>query len=193
MKSMRSHFLPTLAAFAVCLAPGLALAHPGGPALHSWSAGFNHPLHGLDHMAVMVAVGLWAAQQRGRAAWAIPLTFLSVMAVGGVVGATGLIIPGAEMMIGLSIAVVGACVVLRARVNTYAGAGVVGLFAFFHGYAHGSEMPDAASLGSYGLGFLVATALLHGVGFFVMRLASALVAKSAFKASAGVVTVKSLH
>jgi urease accessory protein len=160
----------TFFAAALCLVPQLALAHPGGHALHSFSAGFSHPLHGWDHLAVMVAVGLWAAQQHGRAAWTLPLTFLSVMAVGGVVGAVHVAVPGVEMMIGLSVVVLGAVALLRARINAYVGAGIVGLFAFFHGYAHGSEMPDMASLEVYGLAFLAATAFLHGLGFSVMRL-----------------------
>jgi len=174
MKKMNPRVLVSAFTFAlvsICLFPGLAEAHPGHGTFHSWSDGFNHPLHGWDHLAVMIAVGAWAAIQQGRAAWALPLTFLSVMAVGGIVGALGLAVPGTELMIGISVVTLGLLVLLRTRVNLATGVGVVGLFAFFHGYAHGLEMPDAASLGSYGLGFLVATALLHGLGFAAVRCA----------------------
>ena len=172
MQKISSRTVRSLGALAAaCLFPSLAWGHPGH-GMHSWSDGFNHPLHGLDHMAVMVAVGIWAAQQQGRAAWALPLTFLSVMAVGGVAGAMGFAIPGSETMIGVSVVALGLLVLLRAKVNVMVGVGTVGLFAFFHGYAHGSEMPDATGLGSYGLGFLVATALLHGVGFAATRCAA---------------------
>ncbi|TAL03237.1 MAG: HupE/UreJ family protein [Rhodospirillaceae bacterium] len=159
----------TLTLAAVCLFPTLAEAHPGHGALHSLSDGFNHPLHGWDHLTVMIAVGAWAALQQSRVAWALPLTFLSVMAAGGVVGAFGLVVPGAEPMVGMSVAVFGFLVLLRRRVTLATGMGTVGLFAFFHGYAHGLEMPAATGLATYGLGFLLATAVLHGLGFLITR------------------------
>jgi len=42
--------------------------------------------------------------------------------------------------------------------------GLVAFFAVFHGYAHGIEMPETASGLAYGVGFVAATALLHGIG-----------------------------
>jgi len=168
-------------ALGAALFPALALAHPGHGGFESWSDGFNHPLHGLDHLAAMVAVGLWAAQQRGHAMFALPVTFLAVMALGGLAGVWGADVPGVEPMIGLSIVVLGFLVIRRQQTNALLGGGVVGLFAFFHGYAHGAEMPSAAGLATFGLGFLVATALLHGVGFAVMRAANAAAVRSALQ------------
>ena len=129
-----------------------AAAHPAGLALGGWTAGFDHPLHGWDHFIVMVAVGLWAAQQAGRARWVIPATFVSIMAVGGVVGESGLKIPGVEAMILISVISLAALVLLRARLPLGLSIGVAALFAFFHGFAHGQEIPDAASLASFGPG-----------------------------------------
>lgn len=38
--------------------------------VHGFGSGFAHPLHGLDHILAMVAVGLWAGQLgAGRAGW----------------------------------------------------------------------------------------------------------------------------
>src|ERR1700684_2724597 len=91
--------------------PTLAHAHSAGTAVNGWHDGFNHPLHGWDHLAVMIAVGWWAAQQRGRAVWLIPLTFVGVMTLGGVIGATGMSLPGIELGILLSVAVFTALVV----------------------------------------------------------------------------------
>src|SRR5580700_5209545 len=85
--------------------PTLARAHSSGLNVNGWQDGFNHPLHGWDHLLVMIGVGWWAAQQRGRAVWLIPLTFVGVMTVGGIVGATGLAVPGVELAILLSVAV----------------------------------------------------------------------------------------
>jgi urease accessory protein len=39
-----------------------------------------------------------------------------------------------------------------------------GFFGVFHGYAHGGEMPAAASPALYALGFAVSTAGLHLLG-----------------------------
>ena len=145
-----------------------ALAHPGLPHSHSFAAGFMHPATGADHVMVMLAVGVIAAQMGGRALWAVPLSFLSVMALGGVLAMNGFVLPLAEAMIALSIFVTAALVLVKPQLSTAIGAGVVGFFAFFHGQAHGAEMPLHASGLNYALGFLAATALLHAVGMAVM-------------------------
>ena len=61
------------------LAAGPALAHPGHGSTASFAAGIAHPFGGLDHIAVMVAVGLWAALKGGRALWLWPAAFVGVM------------------------------------------------------------------------------------------------------------------
>ena len=92
-------FVPGL----ILLSPSLAQAHTAGMTTSGWHDGFAHPLRGWDHFVVMIAVGLWAAQQRGRSVWRIPLTFVGVMMVGGIVGVTGVVIPGVETAILLSV------------------------------------------------------------------------------------------
>lgn len=151
------------------LIPSLAHAHSAGGATNGWSEGFNHPLHGWDHLLAMLAVGIWAAQQRGQAVWLIPLTFVGVMMVGGIVGASGVRLPGVELAISLSVVVFVALVARGARFQVGVSAAIVGFFAFFHGFAHGSEMPGTASLVTFGLGFIIATLLLHGAGWVAAR------------------------
>ncbi len=151
--------------------PELAHAHAAEVGAASWREGFVHPLFGWDHLLAMLAVGLWAAQQRGRATWLIPVTFVAVMAVGGVVGASGISLPGVETAILISVAVFGVLVVHRAQYRSWLSLGLVGFFAFFHGFAHGAEMPGAAHLPSFGAGFMLATLLLHGVGIATARVA----------------------
>jgi hydrogenase/urease accessory protein HupE len=154
----------------VILCPTFAHAHTAGMTVNGWQDGFNHPLHGWDHLLVMIAVGWWAAQQRGRAVWLIPLTFVAVMTAGGIVGAAGIGLPGVELAILLSVAVFAALVARRARLNLSASVGIVGFFAFFHGFAHGAEMPGSANIAMFGLGFVVATVLLHATGLAMGRL-----------------------
>lgn len=180
---------------AVLLFPALAQAHPGhegGDVTWDFSAGFAHPLTGIDHILAMVAVGLWAAQLGGHARWLVPSAFVSVMILGAALGHTGAVVPGVEQGIAASVLVLGLLIAANARLPVAAGMGLVGLFALFHGFAHGAEMPASVSGLSYGVGFVFATALLHAAGVGLGLLAghtSARVAKCAgwAIAAAGVV------
>ena len=59
----------TLALLAAALLPLAASAHTGvdGGLHHGLVAGFMHPLTGADHLAAMVAVGVWSALSARRA------------------------------------------------------------------------------------------------------------------------------
>ncbi len=144
--------------------PAAAMAHTGIGATHGFAHGFVHPMVGLDHILAMVAVGLYAAFLGGRALWLVPLSFVAMMAVGGALGIAGVQVPLVEAGIGASVVVLGLAVALRWTLPTAAAMGLVGFFAIFHGHAHGAEMPAAASGLTYALGFILATALLHGAG-----------------------------
>jgi len=146
---------------------GTALAHPGHGDATGFTHGFMHPLGGLDHVLAMVAVGLFAAHLGGRALWLVPAAFVAVMAAGGALGIAGIAVPFVETGIALSVVVLGLAVALRVSVPLLAAMALVGLFAIFHGYAHGAEMPVDASGAGYAAGFLAATALLHGIGIAI--------------------------
>ncbi len=157
-------------ALVLALAPGIATAHPGADHVHGAVFGFLHPLGGIDHVLAMVAVGIFAAQLGGRALWLVPTAFVATMAVAGALGMTGVVLPHVEIGIALSVIALGAAVALRINVSTVAAAAVAGIFAVFHGYAHGAEMPASLSGIGYGLGFLAATVRLHlvGIGLFML-------------------------
>ncbi len=112
----------------------------------------------------MVAVGLWGAFLGAPAIWLLPVTFPLVMAVGGALGVAGVPIPGIEIGIAVSAIVIGGSVLLALRPPLWIAAVIVGVFAIFHGYAHGQEMPLAASPIAYAAGFVIATGLLHLCG-----------------------------
>lgn len=167
--------LPLLLIF---LLPSLAQAHPGPPGhTHGFANGLMHPLTGLDHICAMVAVGLWAAQRGGRALWLVPATFVSVMIVGGILGMGHTGIPYVEQGIAASVLVLGILIAAAVRLPLAASSAIVGLFALFHGYAHGAEIPATASGLAYGVGFVAATTCLHlcgiGIGLFIKRFVSA--------------------
>lgn len=142
-----------------------------GTDIGGWSNGFNHPLKGWDHLVTMLAVGIWAAQLRGRAIWMLPSVFVGVMSLGGLAGAAGVAIPSMEGLILLSCAVFALLIGRRASYGATANLAIVAFFAFFHGLAHGQEISASASLLSYTAGFMLATLLLHGAGFLVAKLA----------------------
>jgi urease accessory protein len=160
--------LGLLALFA--LVPVLADAHP----FHGRSGlvgGLTHPLMGLDHLLAMVAVGLWAVQLGGRALWVVPTTFVTLMAVGGVLGMSGVPLPMSGTGVLLSVMVLGVLISAAARLPLAVGAALVGLFAVFHGHAHGAEMPVGGSASGFALGFILATAMLHACGIALGLLA----------------------
>ena len=170
-------FAPHSAAGGVSSADAGA-AHPGIPGhTHGLANGLAHPLTRLDRICAMVAVGLWAAQRGGRAPWLVPSVFVSVMLLGGAPGMAAVSIPFVEPGIVASVLVSGVMVAAAVRLPLPVSALLVGMFALFHGYAHGAEMPGSASGLACGLGFVAATAGLHllgiGPGLLAQRLGSA--------------------
>jgi urease accessory protein len=164
----------TLLLLAVIFLPSLAQAHPGVPGhTHGFVNGLVHPLTGFDHLCAMIAVGLWAAQCGGRAFWAVPLTFVSVMAMGGLFGMAGGPLPLVETGIASSVLILGILIAVSARLPLPASVVIVGAFALFHGYVHGAEMPATNSGLAYGLAAILATASLHlcgiGLGLIAAR------------------------
>jgi urease accessory protein len=164
MKTHKSALL-----FLAMVIPSLAHAHVGIGETNGFLHGFGHPLTGLDHLSAMIAVGLWAAQAGGRAIWAVPLTFVSVMLLGGVFGMAGIHLLFGETGIAVSVLMLGVFIAAAVRLPLSASILIVGLFALCHGHAHGAEMPATASALGYAGGFTLATASLHmaGVGLGV--------------------------
>jgi urease accessory protein len=147
---------------AVSAAP--ALAHTGDGLSGGFIGGFGHPLFGPDHVAAMVAVGLWGAFLGTPAIWLLPILFPLVMALGGVLGILGVPLPGVEIGIAASAIVLGLMVALAAQPPLVIAAVLVGAFAIFHGHAHGAELPPGANVVAFSIGFVVATGLLHLAG-----------------------------
>ena len=150
-----------LSAVVAALLPGVALAHTEAGIAGGFLSGFTHPIFGFDHVVAMIAVGLWGAFLGQPAIWLLPVVFPVVMAVGGLAGVLGVPLPGVEMGIALSAVALGAMVALALRPPLWVAAVLVGAFAIFHGHAHGTELPEAANPLAYGVGFVIATGLLH--------------------------------
>ena len=149
------------------IVPSIAQAHSEGGVVGGFITGFLHPLTGMDHIAAMVAVGIWGAFLGAPAMWLLPVIFPLVMAFGGALGILGISLPGVEVAIALSGVVLGLMIVFTVRPPLWVAALLVGFFAIFHGYAHGVELPQAANAVTYAVGFVVATGLLHVGGIAV--------------------------
>lgn len=167
----------------LCVVASPALAHEAGDAGGGFVTGFLHPVLGWDHVAAMVAVGLWGAFLGAPAIWVLPVAFPLVMALGGALGVMGLPFPAVETGIAASAVVIGIAVAAAARPPIWVAAMVVGFFALFHGHAHGTEMPGAANPLAYAMGFVIGTGLLHLAGIALGLLA---------KAPAGMVAVRGI-
>ena len=161
--------LVRLAAVALAAAPAAVLAHAGsdGGTHHGLVSGFLHPLTGPDHLAAMVAVGLWSAltaARTGVASYArVPLAFATLLLVGALLAGAGWQFPAVEPAIAASLLVLGLLVAGRRALPQAAATVLVGGFALFHGAAHGLELGPGWALA----GMVLATALLHGAGLLL--------------------------
>ena len=167
MKIVPSKASLTLAALLAAIPLAPALAHTGSGVSIGLESGFLHPLTGPDHLVAMVAVGLWGAQLGAPAIWVMPITFPLVMAVGGLLGLMRLELPLVEPVIAISGIALGMLVALKVRPPLWVAAVLVGVFAIFHGYAHGRELPDAANPTAYAVGFVLATGLMLLAGILI--------------------------
>ena len=160
--ALLSRLLPAVA-LALAMS-GPAFAHTGHGAAFSFSSGFLHPFGGLDHVLAMVAVGLLAAQLGGRALWLVPGTFVTMMALAAAAGVSGMPLPGTEYGILLSIIAISLPVALALGMPVALAMALVGIFAIFHGHAHGAELSAEVAAAPYVAGFALATALIHAAG-----------------------------
>ena len=160
-----------IAAIGLSLMPAHpALAHTGSN-LGGWATGFLHPISGLDHVVAMIAVGLWGGILGAPALWTLPILFPMAMAVAGAAGAAAIPLPGVEIGIALSGVVLGLMVLFALRPPLWIAMALVGVFAVFHGHAHGTELPSSANPIAYAAGFVIATGLLHIAGIGIGMLA----------------------
>ena len=150
-------------ALSALLAAAPACAHTGNAA-SGFLGGLAHPVFGPDHVIAMVAVGLWGVFLGPPAIYMLPVVFPLIMALGGVLGIVGVPLPGTEIGIAISAIVLGLMVATEARPPIWIAVLIVGIFAIFHGHAHGAELPAGADAVAYSLGFVIATGLLHLTG-----------------------------
>lgn len=153
----------------------------------SFLTGIEHPWSGLDHILAMIAVGLWGAQLGNPAIWVLPITFPLVMSFGAMMGLIGIPLPGIEIGIAASAIVLGTMILGEVRLKLIVAAIIVGIFAVFHGHAHGTELPAGQSGLLYSMGFVLATGCLHAIGIGIGLIHRWPVGKLALRGSGGLI------
>src|SRR5262245_36297778 len=164
---MRWRGLGALLPWLALVSPPLAAAHVAPGEAAGFFSGLAHPISGIDHVLAMIAVGLWGAQLGSPALWFLPVAFPFLMVLGGMLGLMGTPLPGVEMGIAASAILLGLAVMSELRPPLAAAVALVAFFGIFHGHAHGIELPPGRGALLYGLGFVAATACLHGVGIAI--------------------------
>jgi urease accessory protein len=186
MRPARLALLVVITAVASGAFTHAALAHIGGHA-GGFSNGLAHPFYGADHVLAMVAVGLWASQLGRPALWLLPVTFPLVMAVGFALGVAGVALPWVEIGIAGSVIALGALIAFALRPSIAFSAAMIGLFALFHGHAHGTAWPAHGTALTFALGLMLATVILHGVGLAVGLLAFRPIGRIAMRTAGGAI------
>lgn len=160
------YFKNWLIAFLFFLSPSL-YAHTGGIVDSSLMSGLLHPLTGVDHLLVLMSVGICAAKQGGKALWLYPCLFFALMTVGALMNAYAVYVPFIEPLITLSIVFFG----LLVSVNPKKLADIlfvgISFFAIFHGYAHAAEVPADSSRAVYFSALILMSLLICLSGYLI--------------------------
>lgn len=130
-------------------------------------SGLYHPVLGPDHLLAMLAVGIISAQIGGKAIWIIPVNFVLFMIFGALAGVYSVSVPMVESGVSLSVVVLGIAIAADRKLPVFFTLIFVGFFGFFHGHAHGTEIPRTAAPAFFGAGFVVGTSAIHLVGVLV--------------------------
>lgn len=165
--SLKAHWKWLTSAALLLVAAQAANAHSEDITGGGFVRGFLHPLTGGDHLLAMVAVGMWGAVLEAPLIWVLPVTFPMLMVFGAVAALAGIALPSIEPGIALSVLVLGLAIAACWRAAIPVAIGIVAFFGFLHGYAHGRELPQAASAAAYASGFVLASGMLHGVGIAI--------------------------
>ena len=173
--------------------PSQSYAHSYGGATSGFATGFFHPLGGLDHFLAMFAVGLWGAQIGGRSVWTLPVTFPLIMVIGGFLGITKILLPGVEIGISLSMLALGAAIAMNWKSSEIIMIALVSIFAIYHGYAHGLELPKATKPADYAIGFVVSTGLIHILGIGIGMLSQKFYSGKSTRILGGVVILGGVY
>ena len=142
-------------------------AHTGIGAVHGLIDGLIHTITGVNHLLVMLGIGLWASMRGGQALWLFPMVFLMAMSVGAALHFAGFTVTAAESWVAFSVFAAGVLVWRNTPMSSALAVAVVAVFALANGYTHAAELANGTDALAYSAGFLLMTALLLGLGVAV--------------------------
>ena len=148
--------------------PLTAMAHPGHDAV-GFMSGFLHPLTGLDHLLVMLAIGFWAARAPTENRFQIPTLFIIFLLIGLTMGAFMTASSMVELGIAVSVLAMGLILFLSARISALWQLMLTSMFGLIHGFVHGQELILAEHGFMAILGLTLTTAGLLATGFLLGR------------------------
>jgi len=163
---MQTKQTPLLIGLSIICLPIPALAHTGVGMVSSFTDGILHPLMGIDHLLVMLAVGLWS-MIRGNKVWWLPTCFLIMMVIGASLNFLGFIWLFAEHAIAFSVLISGLLILINPRLTNRLATVLIAIFALLHGYVHAGELSTGMHAIDYSIGFLISTGLLHLLGMAI--------------------------
>lgn len=191
-------FLYSAIAILAVSAPGAALAHHplGGMPMetfaHGLLSGIGHPLLGFDHLLFVALVGV-AALFTGKR-YAAPAAYIAAMLVGCFAMSMGVGLPAKEIVIGLSLLVLGGIVLSGTALRLVPALAIFAAFGLFHGSAFGDSMAnqEAAAGTQVLVGYLLALGVVQYAiallsGWFVGNVLNAVSAGSVQARLAGAV------
>jgi urease accessory protein len=161
---MNKYFSQSALLLSLALTATTASAHTGTHDINGFISGLSHPFMGLDHLLVMLGVGLYASRLNRISASLAIAAFLSFMGIGAGLALAGFEMQNVEIGILVSVLMTGLLLGTTHQLPSGMCAALVASFALFHGFAHGAEMPQATEPMNYAFGFLLATTLLHAIG-----------------------------
>jgi urease accessory protein len=149
--------------FWLALPPTVFAPTRGGEAI-GLTSGLRRPFSRWDYIFGTIAAGIWGAQLGAPAIWLLPVIFVIMMVLGGMLGFVGVRLPRVQPGIALSVIVFAVAILSEAEPELWIAAAIVGLFAIFHGYAHGTELPPGGDGLFFSLGFALTTVGLLAIG-----------------------------
>jgi urease accessory protein len=162
---MKSHsVLKTFLYITLLLIADIASAHPGHGLTHGFYQSVLHPWQGLDHMFVMVAIGLWGRALGGKAIWQVPVAFISAMAFGAALHYAGFNIMAAEHWLTLSVLLCGCLLWRNWQLPIIWASVIAAVIAVCHGYAHAVELVNSPLQFKALSGLLFSTLILISTG-----------------------------
>ena len=132
-------------------------------------SGLGHPVIGLDHFAVVVAVGCIAAMH--SAGTALVIAFIVSMMAGVALHVIGANVPAAEILVALSVIALGVLMLGRRQMSAASALVLFAPVGLVHGYALGESIYGAEQtpLYAYLLGLAVIQSAIALVAMTVAR------------------------